>query len=682
MKKILTVLLLGTSLTASAQYQLSNNGFEDWATQTYDKVTGEEPLHWSSFITGNGKLKGTACTTSQLFKSEDVREGSKGKYCAEIKVNVLDLIFTKVYAQGNLTTGRITMGSTSASNPGNSESENIAKRDSKQTGNYNYTDLSDANHNQTFTGRPDKMTVYVKYTTTGSKGKIAAYLHSNAYYQDPLPKDGKCSAKVIASAVNTELDATSGWQKVEIPVVYASDDTPTSRPSYALVSFATSATPGSGKDGDCMLIDDVVFVYNSELESIKYNNTEFFEANKTAYTVDDYYDESKLTLTSNAKGGSIKKDYNAETGLLTVTVLGDDDTDSAPNRHTYTIQFKVEKKETKVYKNALEVQVNGVYTPFQEDTPIKLIHNITRDSYSFLLENFSFSGFDMGDIQVDNLTKTINPDGSTTYTGSQDIYIDMIGADVTANVNATVDAQEKMTATIFIPENDDMLYNVNVTFAPKVSISDDQSVVTTKGTANVIMTRTFKKGWNTICLPFSTTAEALGATKVQELTDCTNDLINFKSVEGNMEWNTPYLIYFDEEKPFTSEKPFIFAGKVTNSNESTRVLFSPITMIGNYKANFSMKGYYGVVDQDGVQRIMSGGEGATLGPCRAYFQTSKAGANGMLISFDGQTTGITAAELNAEGAAEDAPIYNLQGVRVNHLTKGVYIKGGKKIIVK
>lgn len=222
-----------------------------------------------------------------------------------------------------------------------------------------------------------------------------------------------------------------------------------------------------------------------------------------------------------------------------------------------------------------------------------------------------------------------------------------------------------------------------VQFKKPITISDDQNVITTKDdNAKVIMTRTFKKGWNTICLPFSTTAEALGAAKVQELTDCTNDLINFKSVEGNMQWNTPYLIYFNEEKAFTSENPFIFAGKVTNSNESTRVLFSPIMMIGNYKANFSMKGNYGVVDQDGVQRIMSGGEGATLGPCRAYFQTSKAGANGMLINFDGQTTGITAAELNAEGAAEDAPIYNLQGVRVNHLTKGVYIKGGKKIIVK
>ena len=682
MKKILTALLLGTSLTASAQYQLSNNGFEDWATQTYDKVTGEEPLHWSSFITGNGKLKGTACTTCQLFKSEDVREGSKGKYCAEIKVNYINFVIVKVYAQGNLTTGRITMGNTSAANSGNSESENNEKRENKATGNYNYTDLSDANHNQTFTGRPDKLTVYVKYTTTGSKGKIAAYLHSNAYYQDPLPKDGKCSAKVIASAVNTELAATSGWQKVEIPVVYASDDTPEARPAYALVSFATSATPGEGKDGDCMLIDDVEFVYNSELESIKYNGSEIFEAGKTAYTIDDFYDESKLTLTSNAKGGSIKKDYNAETGLLTVTVLGDDDTDSAPNRHTYTIQFKVEKKETKVYNNALEVQVNGTYTPLQEDTPIKLIHNITKDSYSFLLENFSFSGFDMGDIQVDNLTKTANSDGSTTYTGSQSIYIDMIGADVVANVNAKVDVQDNMTAEIAIPANDDMPYAVNVTFAPKVSISDDQSVVTTEGTANVILTRTFKKGWNTICLPFSTTAEALGATKVQMMQNCSDGMLNFTSFDGDMLENTPYLIYFAEEKPFTRDNPFVYTGDVVSSETLNTITSGGITMIGNYKYDFPMNGYYGVADQDGVQRIMSGGTNATLGPCRAYFIADKVLANGMLISFDGQTTGITSAELNNDGAAEDAPIYNLQGVRVSHLQKGVYIKGGKKFVVK
>lgn len=244
--------------------------------------------------------------------------------------------------------------------------------------------------------------------------------------------------------------------------------------------------------------------------------------------------------------------------------------------------------------------------------------------------------------------------------------------------------------TIKVEANDisanDQNYTIyKVQFKKPITISDDQNVITTEDdNAKVIMTRTFKKGWNTICLPFSTTAEALGAAKVQKLTYCTNDLINFTSVEGNiMEWNTPYLIYFNEEKAFTSKNPFIFAGKVAASDQSTGVTFSPITMRGNYKAKFHMKGNYGVVDQNGVQRIMSGGEEATLGPCRAYFTgDGNHLANGMLISFDGQTTGITSAELNAEGAAEDAPIYNLQGVRVNHLTKGVYIKGGKKIIVK
>lgn len=285
---------------------------------------------------------------------------------------------------------------------------------------------------------------------------------------------------------------------------------------------------------------------------------------------------------------------------------------------------------------------------------------------------------------VDNV---VNIDASDLFYEKSKVAIKKRGQ----GANITEEKYDPNTCilTIKVEANDISVNAQNYTiykvqFKKPITISDDQEVSTTKdANAKVIMTRTFKKGWNTICLPFSTTAEALGAAKVQKLTYCTNDLINFTNVEGNiMEWNTPYLIYFNEEKAFTSEDPFIFAGQVASSNLSTEVTFSPITMRGNYKVNFSMKGRYGVVDQNGVQRIMSGGEGATLGPCRAYFQTSKAGANGMLISFDGQTTGITSAELNAEGAAEDAPIYNLQGVRVNHLTKGVYIKGGKKIIVK
>ena len=233
-----------------------------------------------------------------------------------------------------------------------------------------------------------------------------------------------------------------------------------------------------------------------------------------------------------------------------------------------------------------------------------------------------------------------------------------------------------------ISENAQNYTIYKVQFKKPITISDDQSVVTTEGTANVILTRTFKKGWNTICLPFSTTAEALGATKVQMFQNCSDGKLNFVSLDGDMLENTPYLIYFAEEKPFTSDNPFVYSGDVANSEDLSTITSGGITMIGNYKYDFPMNGYYGVADQDGVQCIMKGGTNATLGPCRAYFIADNVFANGMLISFDGQTTGITSAELNNDGAAEDAPIYNLQGVRVSHLQKGVYIKGGKKFIVK
>lgn len=50
----------------------------------------------------------------------------------------------------------------------------------------------------------------------------------------------------------------------------------------------------------------------------------------------------------------------------------------------------------------------------------------------------------------------------------------------------------------------------------------------------------------------------------------------------------------------------------------------------------------------------------------------------------GQTTGITSVEAIAENASEDAPVYNLQGIRVSgdNLPAGIYIKNGRKFIVK
>jgi len=85
--------------------------------------------------------------------------------------------------------------------------------------------------------------------------------------------------------------------------------------------------------------------------------------------------------------------------------------------------------------------------------------------------------------------------------------------------------------------------------------------------------------------------------------------------------------------------------------------------------------------------ILSGGvfkkakNGLTMPVGKAYFELPEATAriaNEELEIVNGEATGIQ--NVNVEN--ENAPVYNLNGVRVNKLQKGVYIQNGHKFIVK
>ncbi len=70
----------------------------------------------------------------------------------------------------------------------------------------------------------------------------------------------------------------------------------------------------------------------------------------------------------------------------------------------------------------------------------------------------------------------------------------------------------------------------------------------------------------------------------------------------------------------------------------------------------------------------------TLKANRAYIEAGTAAAASLKLSF-GQTTGIGSI-VNPAADAAAAPLYDLQGRRVNSATKGIYIQGGKKVYVK
>jgi len=314
MKRIFTLLCISTCmLTAMAQRQIQNPGFEEWDNEG---TTSIEPSHWNSFMSGTGSMKGFAAA-QQVQKSDDAHTGS-------VSARIYARSVFGVVAQGNLTTGCINMGSTNATDA---------------NGNYNYTNEDDANFHQKFTGLPDAMRVWVKASCAYPAG-ASCNLHTTGYFQDPA--GNTITATRIAKANTSSIASSDSWQEVIIPFVY--DVTDGTRPAYALVTLTTSGTPGQGNANDYMLVDDVEFLYYSELQSITFNGKNVDITGNTI-TIDGTYDAELLQLKSNGQGATINTYYTESSKTLTVSIKGDDIATNPSNQHTYTIVFTGKENE-------------------------------------------------------------------------------------------------------------------------------------------------------------------------------------------------------------------------------------------------------------------------------------------------------------------------------------------------
>lgn len=284
--------------------------------------------------------------------------------------------------------------------------------------------------------------------------------------------------------------------------------------------------------------------------------------------------------------------------------------------------------------------------------------------------------------------KTVSVDMSTTLYQASKIAYTLKG--VGASVLSEGYNDKTGIYTIQVAGNDNNngsnVTTYNIQFLPVVNIEAGKTIETTAQKAKVVMTRDFKQGWNTVCLPFATTASALGATKVQQFSAGDDQSVTFAEVtNGAIAANTPYLVFFNSAKNWTSSAPFeaVVTLEATSPKSVTHGAF---TFSGNYTAGKNMNGLYGVATVDGIQRLRKGNSSATLPAGCAYFTSTSAKANGLAISFDGQTTGIA----NIDAAIDAQPtgaVYNLQGVKVSTngtagLPAGLYIQGGRKIIVK
>ncbi|MCH5180993.1 MAG: hypothetical protein J1F06_00035 [Prevotellaceae bacterium] len=305
---------------------------------------------------------------------------------------------------------------------------------------------------------------------------------------------------------------------------------------------------------------------------------------------------------------------------------------------------------------------------------VKLIYRSRLDEISFneeAVENFDKTVYTYeveGDYTENCLSYTV--DGRTA-TATQTYDEATRTATITvSNVDADEDGQKQHVYT--------------VKFKRKLTISDE---TTYDGTAEgmfdaVVLDRDFVKGWNTVCLPFDVTASDLctGATAQEFASYNAESGLNFTIVNGTMQAGKPYLVFF----PQAVSSDLMFENKAVTTGQPTSVSHDGVTFTGNYTAEMPMTGLYGVVlCEDGRGRIMRGGSETTLRSTRAYFtlpadlQTASLNINLQQIG-DGTTTGIGATQT----AGGDEAAYDLTGRRVQKTTQGLYIVGGRKVIVK
>ena len=691
-----------------------------------------------------------------------------------------------------------------------------------------------------FVNKPDALRFYYKrsHSGTNTQSSVIAYLWNGSTLQEKVPSDIKTqtkvtmrdrdvnilgksysqggnvtnNAKLIATIEHYITETPTEWTECVIPFEYVKKNAAETPAKFNIIFAASDYFKSTVTQGVTMYIDDVDLVYYHALSSATYDGQAIpgFDEKTLSYDLSsEVYNANKFDYTVKGVGAEVVKNYDESTGLLTVTVNGNNISDDATSKTVYTFQFKkvdytgvlsalsVHGKDIEAFaeesyhytvvddytEGCVKATAKGaddaVTTNYDEATRICSINVVggskentyfvkfakTTTDYKgkmsiamqggwlsaatstvgitapvdgkadFQLLGFELSGETVGDIFVTDVpyaeengvvklykeqTITIFGDASkvlglidlpVVLTGTlkdgkltanigitwqrQKITVDLVPLDATSLdlSSNTVNVEETPLAgmkadmtnknlTIFLPEGTEGVgadeKNVVVgTTASSLSLTDGNDWGVTKDftAAAVSYDRVFKTEDNYVqsfVLPFGFTVPT--GTTVAELSSVNGDNLVFKPVTTT-EANKPYLVV-TTDKDFINKLTNVQVKATTGADLTTTV--DGVSHIGSYTAQ-NVEGVYGYANGKFVKATTG-----SVKPFRTYVKVTGAQAAPMAfgVNIEGTVTGIN----NATAATAKEAIYNLQGVRVSgdlkHLTKGVYIVNGQKVVVK
>lgn len=227
----------------------------------------------------------------------------------------------------------------------------------------------------------------------------------------------------------------------------------------------------------------------------------------------------------------------------------------------------------------------------------------------------------------------------------------------------------------------------------KVGITLDENsesnTIEAKTGVNVTLKRSMNVGrWNTFCVPFSIDAKQIASqfgegTQIAKFVNSIDDEIQFKTLTSNeIVAGEPYLV-----KPINAADSYSFTNVSVAATDpitkgggeyiSFKGIYNPTNITVGLPANTFAAGIVGNV----VKKAVSD---SNMKGFRAFFiiPEGTGAQSSYMLKIDGTATSINS--INGADVVVNAPVYNLQGQRVdgNNLTPGIYVKAGKKFVVK
>ena len=206
-------------------------------------------------------------------------------------------------------------------------------------------------------------------------------------------------------------------------------------------------------------------------------------------------------------------------------------------------------------------------------------------------------------------------------------------------------------------------------------------------------TVTYERNFNgtqnaTLCLPYDLYAQGF---KAYTLSGGNKNEVHFKEVDDKLTAYTPYYITANGMPQLGGRNIEVKAYKADKMTTPAAGYKFTGTVAGVSNENAAAANAYILQDDGKFHKVTTANSAATIPAYRAYIicPPQASGAKQLSVVLDGETTGI-GSTTNEATDGKNGPVYDLQGRRVadrlddarHRLPAGVYIVGGRKVVVK